>query len=136
MKYSITTNEALRALCIKNGWFTCGTNKQYEKLFYANDHGCPITEIATIIWLCSDDTMPRREILSLLKEARIQFWQPLLNREHPDMEFRFWNRYGESMDCTFTAFCDNLYTKHWKYENLFKIERGKETIWFYDGGEE
>lgn len=48
-EYTVTTPENLRSLCIRKNWFTCGTNKQYEKLFYANEHGCPIEEIATII---------------------------------------------------------------------------------------
>lgn len=56
------TNEALRSLCINNDWFTCGTNSQYDKLFYANEHFCPIEELATIIWLCSDGDVHGREV--------------------------------------------------------------------------
>lgn len=67
-KYSVATPERLRSLCIRKQWFTCGTNAQYEKLFYANEMGCPIEEIATIIWLCSDsDVHCRRDILFELK---------------------------------------------------------------------
>lgn len=73
------SNEKLRELCIKNGWFTMGTNSQYEKLFYANKHGCPIDEIATIIWLCTDcESLGtcRREILETLRENMVdlQAW--------------------------------------------------------------
>ena len=68
-KYSITTPDDLRSLCIKNNWFTCGTNRQYEKLFYANENGCPVEEIATIIWLCSDEECRRMDILDTLVEA-------------------------------------------------------------------
>ena len=32
----------LRELCIKNDWFTCGTVKQYEKLFDRNKEGASI----------------------------------------------------------------------------------------------
>lgn len=53
--YTVTTFENLRRLCIEKGWFTCGTNEQYEKLFYANEHGATIDEIAMIIWVCSED---------------------------------------------------------------------------------
>ncbi len=53
-KYTITTPEQLRALCIRKNWFTEGTIRQYEKLFYANEMGCPLDEIATIVWLCTD----------------------------------------------------------------------------------
>ena len=71
MTYSVIPTEDLRALCIERNWFTCGSTAQYEKLFYANLHGCPIEEIATIIWLCSDDELHcRRDILADLREAR------------------------------------------------------------------
>ena len=65
-KYSVTTTSKLRQLCIDNNWFTCGSIEQYDKLFEANYENEPITEIATIIWLCSDDTHTKKEILQLL----------------------------------------------------------------------
>lgn len=67
-KYSVTTTWELRELCIENNWFTCGSIGQYEKLFYANEHGCPIEEIATIIWLCSDEDCRRMDVLNILVE--------------------------------------------------------------------
>lgn len=72
-QYSVTTPERLRSLCVKNNWFTCGTNEQYEKMFYANEHFCPLEEIATIIWICSDGCR-RRDILDELE------------REHKEMK--------------------------------------------------
>jgi len=75
IEYSVTTTEDLRNLCIKNNWFTEGTNSQYEKLFYANKRGCSIDEIATIIWLCTpEETMCRRDILEALKEAQDKYY--------------------------------------------------------------
>jgi hypothetical protein len=69
-KYGVTTPEKLRMLCIENDWFTCGSNRQYEKMFQANELLAPIEEIATIIWLCSDDEIHcRRDILETLIEA-------------------------------------------------------------------
>lgn len=66
----LITNEKLRQLCIENDWFTYGTNYQYEKLFYANEKGFSIEEIATIIWLCSDEEKYTREnIITMLQEA-------------------------------------------------------------------
>ena len=65
----VTSRENLRQLCIEQDWFNAGTNDQYEKLFYANSSGCPIDEIATIIWLCSDDVR-RSDVLSRLKEEQ------------------------------------------------------------------
>ena len=68
-KYSVTTPEELRMLCIKHDWFTCGTDRQYEKLFYANENGCPIEEIATILWLCSHEECRRMDVIDILIEA-------------------------------------------------------------------
>ena len=70
-KYSVTTPCELRSLCIRKDWFTCGTNRQYDKLFKANEELAPIEEIATIIWLCSDDEVHcRRDILEELKAVQ------------------------------------------------------------------
>ena len=74
--YTVTYPEALRQLCIKNDWFTEGSNSQYEKLFYANENGCPIEEIATIIWVCSDsEKWCRRDILAELKAVQEKTFQ-------------------------------------------------------------
>ena len=79
-QYTVTVFERLRKLCIDKNWFTEGTNNQYNKLFYANEMGCPIEEIATIIWLCSDTEIHngemnicRRDILRDLVCERIKF---------------------------------------------------------------
>lgn len=54
MNYTIATNDHLRELCIKENWFTCGSCEKYDKLFYANRNGATVTQLATIIWVCSD----------------------------------------------------------------------------------
>lgn len=58
----------LRELCIKNDWFTCGTIKQYEKLFDRNKEGASIAELSIIIWVCSNN-IPKNEIYSKLLGA-------------------------------------------------------------------
>lgn len=79
MKYSTIPTYDLRALCIEHGWFTCGTNEQYDKLFYANTHGFSMEEIATIIWICSDtDLHSKNDILATLKTARAAWTKSLL----------------------------------------------------------
>ena len=78
--YSITRPDELRRLCNEQGWFTCGTFKQYEKLLYANEHGCPISEIATIIWLCSDENWHcRRDIIPFLNYERKKYLRTIRN---------------------------------------------------------
>ena len=72
--YTVTTPEHLRSLCIRKNWFTSGSNEQYDKLFYANEHGCTIEEIATIIWLCSEcEDYGRRDILWELNEEHDEY---------------------------------------------------------------
>ena len=73
--YTVTNSERLRKICIEHNWFNCGTSKQFEKLFYANAMGCPIDEISTIIWLCSDEEYCRRDILSCLIDERRNYLQ-------------------------------------------------------------
>lgn len=59
------TASKLRSLCIKNDWYTCGDNEDYENLFdrLTDCYGCPVhmtteklVEIATDIWEHSEIT--------------------------------------------------------------------------------
>lgn len=68
------TNEELRELCIKNNWFTCGSNRQYDKLFEMNEKGKSADVLALVIWLCSDGSFDRNTIkqeLEKLSEPQI-----------------------------------------------------------------
>ena len=83
-EYVITYPEILRELCIKNNWFTCGSNEQYERLFYANQNGFTIDQISIIIWICSK-TDNRREITEKLIKARKEYDRDLADaEEYPD----------------------------------------------------
>ena len=56
-------------LCKEHGWYMDATNTQVDKLIYMVQHGASIQEIATIIWLCSnEEKYTRREILAILKK--------------------------------------------------------------------
>ena len=81
-KYAVTTPDELRSLCIRKNWFTHGSNSQYDKLFYANGTGCPIEEIATIIWLCSDEEQwCRRDILEELKAVHEEYLESIAEQQ-------------------------------------------------------
>ena len=67
----IIPNDDLRTLCIRNDWFTCGTNRQYEKLFEANRFGASLHDIVVIIWLCSDVSM--QQIREELEKAQKEY---------------------------------------------------------------
>lgn len=79
------SNSQLRSLCIRNRWFTDGTNSQYEKLFEMNKNGASIEHIATVIWLCSDSEVPencRRDIIFALHEEGFTERQDMSEEEH------------------------------------------------------
>ena len=59
--------EDLRVLCIREDWFTGGTNSQYEKLFDLNREGASLEDLALVIWLCSP-RVDREEVLHKLNE--------------------------------------------------------------------
>lgn len=74
--YTICDGYDLRTMCMHNKWFTCGSNEQYKKLFYANEHNATVEEIATIIWLCSTNECSKMEIEEALREkAEYYQWQ-------------------------------------------------------------
>ena len=86
-KYKVTTPDELRSLCIRKNWFTCGSNRQYEKLFYMNESLAPIEEIATVIWLCSDDEKHcRRDILEELKKVQEEYLETIAEQQIADGE--------------------------------------------------
>lgn len=63
-------------LCNKHQWFTCGTNRQYEKMFdYVREEKIvasatdKIRKLATIIWICSNDFSEEEIYNELYKKA-------------------------------------------------------------------
>lgn len=66
-KYVVCPSEFLREECIRRNWFTCGSNAQYEKLFYMNEsfESFFIRDIVNCIWLCSSEEVNRSEVLSV-----------------------------------------------------------------------
>lgn len=73
MKITKSATE-IRSLCIKKDWFTNGTNTQYERLFDRVRDGADIDEIATIIWVCSENVTKEEIIKELLpvKKERVE----------------------------------------------------------------
>ena len=56
MNKPVLTVEKVYGACKKYGWFTGGTNNQYEKLFEMVASGASLEEIALIIWLCTSNS--------------------------------------------------------------------------------
>lgn len=49
------TFSELRAICVRNNFFTCGDNSEYNRLFEMNSNGREIGALADWIWQHSDD---------------------------------------------------------------------------------
>lgn len=69
MKKNRLSHSKLYSLCNKNQWFTSGSNLQYERMFWKNDNGSTLEEIALIIWLCSKN-VTEAEILEILTKEQ------------------------------------------------------------------
>lgn len=69
MKNNRLSHSKLYALCNRYQWFTAGDTKQYEKMFWKNDNGATLEEIAFIIWLCSTNAT-EAEILKIITEEQ------------------------------------------------------------------
>lgn len=76
-KWVVTDPDTLRDICIKNHWFTCGTTRQYDKMFELNriENGYivyTVSDIALAIWICSND-VPYNAIYGKLHEANCDY---------------------------------------------------------------
>ena len=67
------TTDVVYGLCNKNQWFTCGSIRQYEKMFdYVRSECINVTDIkkikklATMIWICSADDFSEEGIFTEL----------------------------------------------------------------------
>lgn len=72
------TTDVVYGLCNKYQWFTCGSIRQYEKMFdYVRSECTNVKEIykikklATLIWICSADDFSEEGIFVELLEAAI-----------------------------------------------------------------
>ncbi len=62
-------NYTLRAVCIANDWYTCGTIEEYEKLFKKNRNGATVGELADDIYLHSSNAEKKDIFVKLLETA-------------------------------------------------------------------
>lgn len=74
-KMTLTTTNVY-GLCNKNQWFTCGSIRQYEKMFDYVRSECinvkdinKIKKLATMIWICSADDFSEEGIFEELLVA-------------------------------------------------------------------
>lgn len=55
-EFSYTLTSELYQLCNREKYFTCGTNRQYDRMFFlSTDPKFGPREVAILIYMCSDD---------------------------------------------------------------------------------
>lgn len=54
----------LRSLCIKNDWYTCGTNEEYGRLFARlhDEYGCPVNLTTEKLAEIAEDIMEHSDV--------------------------------------------------------------------------
>lgn len=65
----------IRDLCIKNDYFTCGSNEQYNKMFEFAKVTKNHLEVAQMIWLCSDCDNP--DMIAYVDDQLMEIWDNL-----------------------------------------------------------
>lgn len=70
MNFVVTYPSRLRRLCIENDWFSSGDFLQFDKLLFANENGFNLNQIATIIWVFSEDVSYSSIYSVLLRERK------------------------------------------------------------------
>lgn len=64
--------EDIRALCIKEKYFTDGSNMAYEKLADLARAGATKEVLAAVIWACSDESANLDTIIDQLEEIEYE----------------------------------------------------------------
>ncbi|MCQ2416360.1 MAG: hypothetical protein MJ071_00945 [Oscillospiraceae bacterium] len=73
--------EEVRSLCIRNDWFTAGSNRQYEKMFGRVAEHADIDEVATLIWICSVDVEKAEIANQLMRRANLEQNEATVSKE-------------------------------------------------------
>ena len=60
--------DEMYALCNKKQYFTCGTNRQYDRMFYMlTSEKYTVRDVAIEVWTCSDTTDSADDIEAEIK---------------------------------------------------------------------
>ena len=65
--------EAVRRYCVTNDLFTGGSTQQYERMLDILDTQKPLSNIATVIWICSDTDKHADEIENDLRQIALEY---------------------------------------------------------------
>ena len=67
--FEYVMHDRLRSLCIREEYFTCGTNSQYDRMFeLSTDPKFSPREVAIMIYMCSDEDADLDTIESQVEE--------------------------------------------------------------------
>lgn len=132
--YTVTTSTNLINLCAGAGIFTDATKKQTERLLVENEAGCPIEQIAAMIWMCSDNSLSRSEILDMLKIERLYFYKKLFPGVDSINEIYYFTNFdGRTVKASFKDFIISILGKTSDFGKSFDdvslIVDGSKVVW-------
>lgn len=88
-----------------------------------------IEEIATIIWLCSDDEYC--DILLKLREERVDYWKRMFGIENANQTYKVVDIFGKNFKLTFKQIVTLLAASD--YESIKGIyDLDGNTVWEYE----
>ena len=132
--YTVTTSTNLINLCAGAGIFTDATKKQTERLLVQNGSGCPIEQLGAMIWMCSDNSIGKYEIIKMLKIERLYFYKNLFPGVGSINDIYYFTNFdGRTVKASFKDFIISILGKTSDFGNGFDdvslIVDGSKVVW-------
>ena len=72
-EFEYDLKEKIYTLCCMEHYFTCGTNRQYDKMFYlSTNENISTRDLAIMIWTCSDNDINLCDVIDNLDDIMYQ----------------------------------------------------------------
>lgn len=132
--YTVTTSTNLINLCAGTGIFTDATKKQTERLLVENAAGCPIEQLGAMIWMCSDNSIGKYEIINMLNIERLYFYKNLFPGVGSINDIYYFTNFdGRTVKASFKDFIISILGKTNDFgkgfDDVSLIVNGSKVVW-------
>jgi len=132
--YTVTTSTNLINLCAGAGIFTDATKKQAERLLVENGSGCPIEQLGAMIWMCSDNSIGKYEIINMLNIERLYFYKNLFPGVGSINDIYYFTNFdGRTVKASFKDFIISILGKTNDFgkgfDDVSLIVNGSKVVW-------
>jgi len=132
--YTVTTSTNLINLCAGAGIFTDATKKQTERLLVENGSGCPIEQLGAMIWMCSDNSIGKYEIINMLNIERLYFYKNLFPGVGSINDIYYFTNFdGRTVKASFKDFIISILGKTNDFgkgfDDVSLIVNGSKVVW-------